>query len=176
MQFEQIQQKFLHFVSQRYVSISVGSLLVLLILYTIYSPLQILVLNPSTTDVQNNVPAINNERLQTRLNNIHPFGNSQSLKDIPIASLGLQLQAIFINPKPEQSQVLIAMTGQAPQSYKAGAIMPNGIQIYKILPDSVILSQGGNLVKLELPIQPIEFSQTTNTSLFAGEQSNGQAH
>tara|TARA_R110000868_G_scaffold8205_9_gene42895 strand:- start:75931 stop:76524 length:594 start_codon:yes stop_codon:yes gene_type:complete len=102
------------------------------------------------------------------MGSLHLFGDFQeSLKNLPIANLGIKLHGVFVNSDTRKSRALIALTGQQAKSYKAGDHLPNGSLVYKIMPDSVIISDSGSLKKLELPIQPFVFpTQMTNEGLF----------
>lgn len=93
---------------------------------------------------------------------LHLFGNDgTNLSDLPLASLGLQVQGIFINPQPAQSRALINVSGQT-QLYGIGDSLLGNVKIYKITKDSVIVSHANRLEKLPLEIQGLDFNSTND--------------
>lgn len=99
---------------------------------------------------------------------LHLFGSSATdLKNLPLASLGLQVQGIFLNADAKQSRVLISMTGQASQIYNIGDMLPGNVKIFKITRDSVVVSHDNQLEKLPFALQGIDFSDVnTDRGLF----------
>ncbi len=90
---------------------------------------------------------------------MHLFGASASdLSDLPLASLGLQVEGIFLSQDAQQSRALISMTGQMPQRYNVGSMLPGNVKIYKITHNSVIVSHNNQLEKLPFALQGIDFN------------------
>lgn len=93
---------------------------------------------------------------------MHLFGASLSDKDLPLVSIGLQVQGIFFDSASGKSRALIGMAGQAPQMYNVGDILPGNVKIFKITRDSVIVIYNNQLSKLLFTLQGIDFN-TPNT-------------
>jgi hypothetical protein len=95
----------------------------------------------------------------TDLSNYHLMGASPvNLKDLPLASLGVTLIGIFINGG--QATALISFDDSTTKTYRAHEQLAPNVIIEKILPTSVVVKHNGRLEKLEMGIQPIDFSNT----------------
>lgn len=90
---------------------------------------------------------------------MHLFGTSpEDLSNLPLASLGLEVQGIFFNAQANQSRVLIAAPEQVPTFYKVGDSLPHNVKIYKITANNVIVVYQGQLQKLPLSLPGLDFN------------------
>lgn len=90
---------------------------------------------------------------------MHLFGASpEDLANLPLASLGLQVQGIFFNAQADQSRVLIGNAGQMSTFYQVGDNLPGNVKIYKITADNVIVVYQGQLQKLPLALPGLDFN------------------
>lgn len=107
---------------------------------------------PVTNDTTNIITAIPDE---------HLFGQSfTQTGDVPISSLALQVTGIVkVNDDDhrEVSKAYISMGGNRSKIYQAGDTLENNIKIYGITQNSVILENKGQLEKLPLPREPLQF-------------------
>jgi hypothetical protein len=89
----------------------------------------------------------------------HIFGKPAGGK-IPISSLELRVTGI-VKVENEQgkevSKAYISQAGQAAKIYQVGDKVTEGVKIHSIDADTVILDNGGELEKLPLPREPLEF-------------------
>ena len=86
----------------------------------------------------------------------HLFGNSLDQSAVPITSLQLRLMGI-IKAVPEKfSRVIISEGGQPGKVYRMGDSI-DGVKVYSITQDGVILENAGRFEKLPLQRQPLEF-------------------
>jgi type II secretory pathway component PulC len=106
------------------------------------------------------------------ITNAHLMGASPaSLHDLPLASLGVSLLGVFINPDGQSSALVSFGTGET-KTYFIGDALAANVVIEKILPDSVIVKHNGRLEKLQMAIQPIEFSDALPNALWPNDPAN----
>lgn len=89
----------------------------------------------------------------------HIFGKSAGGK-IPISSLELHVTGIVKvenEDGKEVSKAYISQAGQPAKIYQVGDKVTNGVKIYSINADTIILDNGGELEKLPLPREPLVF-------------------
>ncbi|MBX9704887.1 MAG: hypothetical protein K5Q00_01420 [Gammaproteobacteria bacterium] len=95
----------------------------------------------------------------TSIAQMHIFGTSpEDLTNLPLASLGLEVQGIFFNNQADQSRVLIGNAGQMSAFYQVGDSLPGNVKIYKITANSVIVMYQGQLQKLPLALPGLDFN------------------
>jgi type II secretory pathway component PulC len=106
-----------------------------------------------------NVDADANARLINSIPKLHLFGLSAT-RDMPITNLQLRVtgSAREANAKNENtSKAYISTSGQPSKIYQVGDSLPDGVKIYEITPDTVILENAGQLEKLPLPRTKLTF-------------------
>lgn len=83
----------------------------------------------------------------------HLFGNNPAINqvgDMPISSLQLRVTGIIKNESDAASKALISIAGSPSKIYHTGERI-EGIKIYAITPEAVVLDNNGKLEKLPLP-------------------------
>ena len=91
--------------------------------------------------------------------NQHLFGLSAT-GDMPITNLQLRVTGIAREADQHQeniSKAYISISGSQSKIYKVGDILPDGVKIHDITPDTVILENAGQLEKLPLPREKLIF-------------------
>jgi len=89
----------------------------------------------------------------------HIFGKSAGGK-IPISSLEIKVTGIVKTEDEEgneTSKAYISQGGQPAKIYIVGDKITDGVKIHSISADTVIVDNGGELEKIPLPRQPLEF-------------------
>jgi type II secretory pathway component PulC len=149
--------------SQRWLAWLCLLLLLVVLLLLIWRNTQILLVSSDQSVKVATARQAYNEPSADVIPGFHLFGSSATdLGDLPLASLGLQVKGIFMNNQANQSRALIGMTGQAPQMYNVGDVLPGSVKIYKITQGSVIVSHNNRLEKLPFALQGINFNQAVN--------------
>lgn len=100
-----------------------------------------------------------NARLIASIPNQHLFGVSAT-GDMPVTNLELRVTGIVrqVNKQNENiSKAYISIAGSPSKIYQVGDTLPDGVKIYEITTDTVILENGGQLEKLPLPREKLEF-------------------
>jgi general secretion pathway protein C len=100
-----------------------------------------------------------NARLIASIPNLHLFGLSAT-RDMPVTNLQLRVTGIAreANAQNENvSKAYISTSGQPSKIYQVGDSLPDGVKIYEITPDTVILENAGQLEKLPLPREKLKF-------------------
>jgi len=89
----------------------------------------------------------------------HLFGLNTKSGDVPITNLQLRVTGIVkeINDAAAASKVYISIAGGAGKIYRVGDKLPYGVNIYDITPSMVILENNGQLEKLPLPRESLQF-------------------
>ena len=92
----------------------------------------------------------------------HVFGQpAAELGNMPISNLQLRVTGIAKVEGDEEAQALsrayISVAGQPSKIYKIGDNLPYGVKVYDITADAVVLQNGGQLEKLPLPRDPLQF-------------------
>lgn len=91
----------------------------------------------------------------------HLFGKAFSNNgEVPITSLQLRVTGIVKAPLTGNvalSKAYISMAGQPGKIYHIGDSLPDGVKVYDIEPNAVILENDGRLEKLPLPREKLEF-------------------
>lgn len=93
----------------------------------------------------------------------HVFGQpAAGLGNMPISNLQLRVTGIAkVEGDDETAQSLsrayISVAGQPSKIYKIGDNLPYGVKVYDITADAVVLQNGGQLEKLPLPRDPLQF-------------------
>ncbi|MFZ2315214.1 MAG: type II secretion system protein N [Gammaproteobacteria bacterium] len=87
----------------------------------------------------------------------HLFGKGVS--GLPITSLQLLVTGIvkIDDEHGSHSKAYISISGQPSKIYQTGDELPGGVRLYDISNDTVILENDGELEKLPLPRQPLQF-------------------
>lgn len=92
--------------------------------------------------------------LISSLPDAHLFGRSLSGGSVPITNLQLRVTGIV---KGNPSKATISIAGEPSQIFQVGDDLPDGVKIYEIMPDAVILENEGKLERLPLPREPLQF-------------------
>lgn len=90
----------------------------------------------------------------------HLFGQGLTpMGEMPISNLQLRVMGISkgMNENSATSQALIAIADGASKVYKIGDSLPDGVKIYAIAADAVVLENDGRLEKLPLPRETLVF-------------------
>lgn len=87
----------------------------------------------------------------------HLFGKGVS--GLPITSLQMLVTGIvkIDDEHGSHSKAYISISGQPSKIYQTGDELPGGVRLYDISNDTVILENDGELEKLPLPRQPLQF-------------------
>lgn len=95
----------------------------------------------------------------------HLFGRwIQVGNNVPVTSLELRItgtvKGVGKNSKHngEPSKVYISISGQPSKIYEEGDVLPSGVKIYDITPTMVIIENNGELEKLPLPRDRLQFA------------------
>lgn len=103
------------------------------------------------------LPVINLETIPAA----HLFGSPLAkVTDVPISSLHLQVTGIVKIEDDEEdnnSKVYLSISGQPSKIYRKGDSVANGVKIYSITPDTVILENNGRFEKLPLHREKLQF-------------------
>ncbi len=162
MQIAQLKQQLRDIGQHRWVASLAVVIMTLFIVGLLFSTVKALWFSHKTLVKTITTPTITHQPLASSLPSMHLLGNSgANFNDLPLASLALQVQGIFMNQQASKSRALISMTGQAPQMYNVGAMLPGNVKIYKITKNSVIVSHNNQLEKLPFSLQGINFATTT---------------
>ena len=95
--------------------------------------------------------------LSSQIPNWHLFGTAAKADAfLPITSLQLRLIGVIHDSGEQLSRVMISEAGQPGKVYKVGDQF-SGVKVNAIAPDGVILENGGQLEKLPLQRQELEF-------------------
>lgn len=100
-----------------------------------------------------------NARLIAAIPEQHLFGISAT-GDMPVTNLQLRVTGIAreIDANNENiSKAYISIAGSPSKIFQVGDILPDGVKIYEITSDTVILENAGQLEKLPLPREKLEF-------------------
>ncbi len=111
----------------------------------------------STVKVSLNADA--NSLLIASIPSQHLFGLSAT-GDMPITNLQLRVAGIAqeTNANSENaSKAYISIAGGPSKIFQVGDNLPDGVKIYEITRDTVILENGGQLEKLPLPREKLQF-------------------
>ena len=102
------------------------------------------------------------DNIETIPNN-HLFGIAFAKGNVPITNLQLRVTGIVKvnNEQENNSKAYISMSGQSSKIYQVGDSLLNGVKIYAISNDSVILETDGRLEKLPLPREILQFKERT---------------
>lgn len=91
----------------------------------------------------------------------HLFGQSFSKNgELPITSLQLRVTGIVkiqTQGNHSVSKAYISIAGQPGKIYQTGDTLPYGVKVYDILSDAILLENDGQLEKLPLPREKLEF-------------------
>lgn len=90
----------------------------------------------------------------------HLFGNFQAIDtsaELPLTGLQLRLLGVIKAIPDEFSKVIISEANQPGKVYGIGESLPDGVTVYAIVADGVILENGGRLEKLPFLRQPLQF-------------------
>ena len=90
--------------------------------------------------------------LISTLPDAHLFG--RSLSGVPITNLQLRVTGIV---KGKVSKATISVAGETSKIFQVGDQLPDGVKIYEIMPNAVILENEGQLERLPLPREPLQF-------------------
>jgi hypothetical protein len=81
--------------------------------------------------------------------------------DLPLASLGIVLQGIFLAPN-NKSIALIQTSDGKMKAYHVGDTLAANVSIVDILKDYVVVKHNGQLARLTMKIMPLDFSKMTS--------------
>ena len=98
----------------------------------------------------------------------HLFGVSAT-GDMPVTNLQLRVTGIAREADAHNenvSKAYISIAGGPSKIYQVGDTLPDGVKIYEITPDTVILENAGQLEKLPLPREKLEFKQRDSEENF----------
>lgn len=100
----------------------------------------------------------------------HLFGQDiTATGDMPITNLQLRVTGIAREENADGenvSKAYISISGGQSKIYQVGDSLPDGVKIYEITPDTVILENGGRLEKLPLPREHLEFKPRNTEEQF----------
>ena len=94
------------------------------------------------------------------LPNHHLFGQTLTSGAVPITNLQLRVTGIVMMDNTDyhhESKAYISMAGQASKMYRIGDRLAEGVNIYDITSDSVILENDNHIEKLPLPREKLKF-------------------
>ncbi len=100
-----------------------------------------------------------NAKLIAAIPDQHLFGLAAT-GDMPITNLELRVTGIVrqANAQNENiSKAYISIAGGPSKIYQVGESLPDGVKIYDITADTVILENSGQLEKLPLPREKLQF-------------------
>jgi type II secretory pathway component PulC len=98
-------------------------------------------------------------RLIATIPSQHLFGLSTT-GDMPITNLQLRVTGIARETDAHNeniSKAYISISGGPSKIFQVGDNLPDGVKIYEITPDTVILENAGQLEKLPLPREKLTF-------------------
>ena len=150
----------------RNVGIGISISMVLLLCYSLFTAIlnlrsDIHLVRPKIF-VNDTIHTADNE-LILRINeipNLHLFGTAAELNTsavIPITSLALRLVGITKAVPENLSRVIISENGRTGKLYQVGDLLPEGVRVYSILDDGIILENGGRLEKLPFQRHQLHF-------------------
>ena len=94
------------------------------------------------------------------LPNKHAFGQALTSGSVPITNLQLRVTGIVMmnnNETHSDSKAYISMAEQSSKIYRVGDMIADGIKIYDITPDTVILENDNHIEKIPLPREKLKF-------------------
>jgi type II secretory pathway component PulC len=106
-----------------------------------------------------NVDVDANARLIAAIPDQHLFGLSAT-GDMPVTNLQLRVTGIARETDANNtniSKAYISIAGSPSKIFQVGDTLPDGVKIYEITSDTVILENAGQLEKLPLPREKLEF-------------------
>jgi hypothetical protein len=141
-------------------AVLVGSLLVfILFTFTLFTIIEQWIADWHLTHTPAHTPFIHHheqaEQIAT-LPHTHLFGLALS-GEVPISSLQLRVTGIVKTALPADSKVYISIAGEPDKIYRQGDSLPDGVKIYAITSQTVILENDHHLEKLPLPRPPLSF-------------------
>lgn len=102
-----------------------------------------------------------NAELISAIPNHHLFGHNLAANgEVPISSLELRVTGIVkVDSKENEnnSKAYISISGAPSKIYQVGDSLPDGVKVYDITADAIILENGGHLEKLPLPRDRLRF-------------------
>lgn len=90
----------------------------------------------------------------------HLFGQSFTDGNVPISNLQLLVTGINAVENSQDdltSKAYISIAGQPSKIYAVGDELPDGVKVYAITPNAVILENDGHFEKLPLPRAELQF-------------------
>lgn len=99
----------------------------------------------------------------------HLFGEAFSKGDMAITNLQLRVTGIVkVNQEDGSnfSKAYISVSGQPAKIFEVDDSLSDGVKIYSITPDSVILENDGHLEKLPLPREKLQFKPLNTEEAF----------
>lgn len=102
-----------------------------------------------------------NARLIAAIPDQHLFGVSAT-GDMPVTNLQLTVTGIARETDANSenaSKAYISIAGAPSKIFQVGDTLPDGVKIYEITNDTVILENAGQLEKLPLPREKLEFKK-----------------
>lgn len=103
----------------------------------------------------------NNADIITQLPNLHLFGQTLTkVEEMPISALQLHITGIvkMLNDTNQMiSKAYISIANGPSKIYHRGDTLPDGVKIYEITNDTVILQNGEHLEKISLARDPLIF-------------------
>lgn len=104
----------------------------------------------------------NHSELITQIPKAHIFGKAiPSIGNMPTTNLQFKVTGIvkILDDATEKSKAYISIAGQPSKIYQIGDNLPYGVKLYDITSNSVILENDGQLEKLPLVRQKLEFKE-----------------
>jgi hypothetical protein len=97
--------------------------------------------------------------LITAIPSAHLFGKAFGEGDMPISSLQLSVTGILKveGSDSSASKASISVEGQPSKIFQMGDKLPDGVKIYDIMDEAVVLENNGHLEKLPLARAPLQF-------------------
>lgn len=95
----------------------------------------------------------------------HLFGQSLEGDNMPISNLQLHVTGIVKVQNEQQNEVskaYISISGQPSKIYQVGDSLPDGVKVYDIAPDAIVLQNDGRLEKLPLAREKLQFKPRTS--------------
>lgn len=149
-------------INQRYLvgaTAALGILLTVTLLYVLTSWIQDWRLAHQAVVSNLKLDSGANAQLIADIPNQHLFGLSPT-GDMPITNLELRVTGIAREADAQRdntSKAYISIAGGPSKIYQVGDNLPDGVKVYDITPDTVILENGGKLEKLPLPREKLQF-------------------
>jgi len=143
------------------ICISTGTAMLITLIYSIWQWQNDWVLAHQDIEVHAVAAGVSTAGITNSINESHLFGKAPSqLGNMPITNLQLRVTGIVkmdTDRSGPVSKAYISTDGQPSKIYQVGESLPSGVKVYDITPNEVILENDGNLEKLPLPREQLQF-------------------